>query len=192
MKHHRLIAACSISAIAAATAFTLIREEPASKQVCATPMRNIGGKSTRERKNPGSTHVAFTPAGDRRAVSALSIESPDGGSAVALEKVRHESMRTLDRLTEKLGLSQTQRRLVLPSLVAASRDFRPDMIVAGKPVPQGGAAIEDAICEVLDDDQRALYQESLLDDAAWWDNALAQLTANDEPDDPDDPDSENP
>lgn len=102
-------------------------------------------------------------------------------------------MRKLDRLTKELGLSQTQRRLLLPSLVAAANSSVPCITVFGKSVERlSGASIEDAVCEVLDEGQQAIYQNMLLDDSAWWEDAIAQLSSQDDPDDPEAPDPAGP
>lgn len=126
-------------------------------------------------------------------VPAQVIGTSDGSTSEALERLRGDSMRKLDRLTKELGLSQTQRMLLLPSLVAAANPSVPGITVFGKPVEQLPVEhLEDAVCMVLDEEQQAIYQNMLLDDAAWWEDAIAQLSSQNKTDDQESPDPAGP
>lgn len=192
MKRRTSITAWAFLAIAVAAVPFLAQDDPVPTRSHASPERPVGGSFTRKREEAAIKGNTRTRTDEPFAVSALAIGTSDGSTSEALERLRGDYMRKLDRLTKELGLSQTQRRLLLPSLVAANSSV-PGITVFGKPVERlSVASIEDAVCEVLDEGQQALYQNMLLDDSAWWEDAIAQLSSQDDTDDPEAPDPAGP
>lgn len=193
MKRSISITAWAFLAIAVAMVPFLAQDDPVPARSYALLERRVDGSFTRKRGESVTKAHTRRRTGEPFAVSALAIGTSDGTTSEALERLRGDSMRKLDRLTKELGLSETQRMLILPSLVAAAHPSVPGITVFGKPVERtSGASIEDAVCDVLDEEQQAIYQNMLLDDAAWWDDAIAQLSSQDETDDPESPDPSGP
>lgn len=110
-------------------------------------------------------------------IARLNVTSMDPTQQENCRKVEVEAHRSLAKLSDTVSLSTTQKPLVFQILVRSAGDFHPSMLVAGTPAGELTESAADAICEVLNPSQEAAFQETLLDDAAWWEDAIAQMEA---------------
>lgn len=107
----------------------------------------------------------------------LTVTSVEPAQQESCRRVEAEAHRALAKLSEAVSLSATQKPRVFQILAQSAAEFHPAMLVAGAPAGGLTEAPADAICEVLNPAQEATFHEALLDDAAWWDDAIAQMEA---------------
>ena len=107
----------------------------------------------------------------------LSVTSMEPTQQESCRRVEAEAHRALAKLSEAVSLSATQKPRIFQILVQSAAEFHPAMLVAGAPAGGLTESSADAICEVLNPAQEATFHEALLDDAAWWDDAIAQMEA---------------
>ena len=123
------------------------------------------------------TVVAKSTSLAENSIARLTVTSMEPTQQEGCRKVEAEAHRELAKLSELVSLSATQKPRVFQILVRSADDFHPSMLVAGAPAGELTESPADAICEVLNPAQEEAYQEARLDDAAWWDDAIAQMEA---------------
>jgi hypothetical protein len=160
-------------------------QDHASPPAATVVRKPDGGKQART----GEADLASRMASARHAAST--VEPADPADAAVVERLRQQATERLVRLQRDLDLNATQQRRILGVLMAHSAPPGIVLTMGGKPVNRPESSIEDAIHDELDPERARIYQETLLDDAAWWEDAFAQIeegmneSTGDEPHAPD-------
>ena len=103
--------------------------------------------------------------------------------AERLPWVRKNALSRLDRMTDRLDLTPSQRQKVFPQLLRSTNGYHPAMIInypaqiASPPDETAGAdkTPDEVIHDSLDPEQQDDFIQQKLDDQAWWEEIVAQL-----------------
>lgn len=180
MHRYPLIAASLVLGIAGVAIWTGRMTDHHQPEASNTPRRPVPSMASAPSQMPAVKRQVMATKSTSRAensIARLTVTSMEPTQQESCRKVEAEVHRELAKLSELVSLSATQKPRVFQILVQSADDFHPSMLVAGEPAGELTESPEDAICEVLNPAQEAAFQEELLDDAAWWDDAIAQMEA---------------
>ena len=173
------------------TAMITMRNSPRpSRQdgtgVQAEQPRGRAANTTARRGNPAanaSTRAASVERG------GLITFAPDWLASLAADErqewlaraaaVERGALGQLDRLTEELDLSRSQRAKLFPALARSAPGFDPAMMIAGQPGYGGGDLTPaEEIHALLDQDQRHAVEDAEVSRQLWWQAVLDRLEAD--------------
>lgn len=97
-------------------------------------------------------------------------------------RVKSAALAKLGKMTERLDLTDEQRREIFPLLVRATAGYHPAMVLTaqagGQAVPiemaKSNQTTDEAIHEVLDPEQQEDFIEHMLNKQAWWNEIISQ------------------
>lgn len=180
MHRYPLIAASLVLGIAGVAIWTGRMTDHHQAAASNTPRRTVPAHASAPSQMPvmkRQTVVTKSTSRAENSIARLTVTSMEPTQQESCRKVEAEAHRELAKLSELVSLSATQKPRVFQILVQSADDFDPSMLVAGATAGELTESSEDAICEVLNPAQEAAFQEELLDDVAWWDDAIAQMEA---------------
>jgi len=167
-----------------------------AKRGKATPALRTSAGSSAGRANPTRGPQQRLPE-----VEELEVTVDDGPAtrgmtptqrqevAKRLPWVRKNALSRLDRMTDRLDLTPSQRQKVFPQLLRSTNGYHPAMIInypAQVAVPTESAVATTSIAESeqtpdeiihdsLEPEQQDDFIQQKLDDQAWWEEIVAQL-----------------
>ncbi len=201
MKRSNFTVVCALVVVAITLALKItFQPEPVpvakAASASAIPKKSPSGMK-KFRGNPVRT-LSVTPGAARSdglTVSAGKDSPPSeaGDSSTAEDRasqVEAAARMELARLNESLHLSADQQRKIFPILARSAPGYDPSMVVGGvvggfasgsstgganAVFHDGGTDHTAAIYQELNPDQRAIYEETLIDEGLWWSDILAQI-----------------
>jgi hypothetical protein len=117
------------------------------------------------------------------------VEAMHAADAHTVKRWKMAAIRRVEKLDQELKLSYSQHHRILEQVMAFSAPEGVtlrigDRAVDGAELAPQAQSLEDAIADALDPERARLYQQSLMDHAAWWEHAIEQMessAAEDEP-----------
>jgi len=129
--------------------------------------------------NPGttstttSTHRAHRD--DSYSLRSWKVEAIDPSQSAEVEELRAFAMSRLELLDNELALNSMQRKRIFQLIMAYSAPEGLAFQIGGQTVHAPQISMEDAIHGELDAERGRIYQQSLIDHASWWANAVEQM-----------------
>lgn len=176
MNPSKSIFACLVLLVAAGLALVGRGKSPSTAAQHAASDRSMSATRIAEistTRNGSKTVVRVAPT-----ALDLTVRSDDAGQQAVCAKVESDARSELQELDERLKLTKTQQQRIFPILARRSAAFSPAMKAGGQSAVATNQSAEDAISSELDPARQGIYQEMLLDDAAWWSEALTRLESS--------------
>ena len=103
--------------------------------------------------------------------------------AKRLPWVKKNALLRLDRMTDRLDLTPSQRQKVFPQLLRSTNGYHPAMIINYPPqvatptesIAESEQTPDEIIHDSLEPEQQDDFIQQKLDDQAWWEEIVAQL-----------------
>lgn len=168
-----IILACICVIAAAALTTTLIRPGQVIRENTSAshqrPLQRPTPRSDRAARVDLATHQILA----RQA--AFRVESSDASDQATTDRLSAAAKERVATLHRDLDLNPTQQQRIFALLVAFSAPAESGLRINGRTLARPEHSLEDAILEELDSERARIYQELLMDDTAWWQNAIVQL-----------------
>jgi hypothetical protein len=108
------------------------------------------------------------------------VEAVDPAHDLDVKQWKSAAIKRVEKLDQELKLNSVQQQRILQQIMAFSAPEGIALRIGDRAVDAAdlsfhAESIEDAILEALDTDRARLYQQSLIDHAAWWDHAIEQM-----------------
>lgn len=111
------------------------------------------------------------------------VEAMHAADAHTVQRWKMAATRRVEKLDQELKLSYSQHHRILEQVMAFSAPEGVtlrigDRAVDGAELRPQAQSLEDAIADALDPERARLYQQSLMDHAAWWEHAIEQMESS--------------
>jgi hypothetical protein len=111
------------------------------------------------------------------------VEAADPADALKVQLWKTAAMKRVEKLDQKLKLNSAQQQRILEQMMAYSAPAGIALRIGDRTVDvaglsHSGLTLEDAIADLLDPERASIYQQSLMEDAAWWDHAIEQMESS--------------
>jgi hypothetical protein len=177
MKSISVILAASFATIAVGLILHRSMSDPSAQSVVT---QGVNLPARQELRNPSGERNRNSSKGHRE---WQNVEAVDPAHALDVQRWKSTAMKRVEKLDEELKLNSTQQHCILEQILAFSAPEGVALRIGDRAVDAAeislqAESLEDAISDALDPDRARLYQQSLMDHAAWWDHAIEQMESS--------------
>lgn len=176
--------------VVAATLAITVTLRPAAPAGETSPQRlqdapsggRAGKPHSAARPTGANSRSAKSPARPENAAERFTVTAPSDHPQKSLlaekaRKVESEATRQLERMTEQLALTRTQRQRLFPILARSSKEYDPALMISGVAAAPAldTASGHKQVNEVLDPDQKDQLVEDAVADQILWQEIIGKL-----------------